>query len=283
MRPRLSEFSYGFALTRELIVKRWEGLQLTKAPYLPSLVAEGQQGGGFDVKLNSINMIVFLQFKVSHRMTRTTAKGVSRGDITVPYYRFDIHAPKSSHQHTLLLALEKEPSQVNRIVRYAAPAFYFEGDFDHAYRTGTVADRTVFVAPSKVPLPDEGPHSVGFNTPQSVPVVLSEPRRIDGPVDYEALERNISQMAREGGAVKVAGPEIEGLREGVVQMASKLSPEGRAEELFADRRGVQVPLWTDLEVVPRLDEQALETMHPLDAIGHIAWTHLGCGTIALGY
>ena len=58
MRPRISEFSYGFALTRELIVKRWEGLQLTKAPYLPSLVAEGQQGGGFDVKLDSINMIL---------------------------------------------------------------------------------------------------------------------------------------------------------------------------------------------------------------------------------
>ena len=172
--------------------------------------------------------------------------------------------------------------RMKRIVRYAAPAFFFEGDFDHAYRTGTVSDRTVFVTPSQVPLPDEGPHSVGFNTPQSVPIVLSEPRRIDGAVDYEALERNISEVAREGRAVRVAGPEIEGLRESVLQMVSKLHLESRPEELFADRPDVRVPLWTEAEVVPRLDEQALKTMRPLDAIGHIAWTHFGCGTIALG-
>ena len=52
MRPRTSEFSYGFALTRELIDKRWKGLQPTSAPYLPSLWAEGQQG--FDVRLKGI-------------------------------------------------------------------------------------------------------------------------------------------------------------------------------------------------------------------------------------
>ena len=287
MRPRISEFSYGFALTRELIDKRWRGLQLTKAPYLPSLVAEGQQGGGFDVKLDSINMLVFLQFKVSHRMTRTTAKGVSEGDITVPYYRFDIHAPKLSDQHKLLLALEKTPSQVKRIVRYAAPAFFFEGDFDHAYRTGTISNQTVFVAPSQVRLPDAGSHSVGFNSPQSGPIVLSDPRRIDDPVDYEALERHINEVVREDGAVRVAGPEIEELRDGVLQMASIRRFESRREELFADLPDVsreRVPGWTEAEaeVVSRLDEQAIRTMRPLDAIGHIAWTHLGCATIVLG-
>ena len=107
MRPRISEFSYGFALTRELIDKKWNGLQLTAAPFLPSLIAEGREGGGFDLHLKSVNALVFLQFKVSHYMTRGTAKGVSTGHLSVPYYRFDIHAPRSSDQHRLLLQLEQ--------------------------------------------------------------------------------------------------------------------------------------------------------------------------------
>src|SRR5215831_13273838 len=102
MRPRVSEFSYGFALTRELIDKKWSGLQLTAAPYLPSLISEGREGGGFDVSLTGINVLLFLQFKVSHYMTRASAKGVNTGHLNVPYYRFDIHAPRSSDQHQLL-------------------------------------------------------------------------------------------------------------------------------------------------------------------------------------
>ena len=287
MRPRISEFSYGFALTRELIDKRWKGLQPTSAPYLPSLWAEGQQGGGFDVRLKGIKLVVFLQFKVSHLMTRATAKGVSTGAITVPYYRFDIHAPRSSDQHKLLLMLEKKSSKVNKIVQYAAPAFFFESGFDHAYTTGTISNRTVFVKPSQVSLPDDGPHSVGFNSPQSVPIVLSEPRRIEGPVDYEALEQTMREVMREGETVRVAGPEIVELRDGVLQMASELRMRRRPEEWFVERHDVsreRIPRLpeAEAELLPRLDEQALRTMHPLDAIGHIAWTHFGCGTIALG-
>ena len=286
MQPRISEFSYGFALTRELIDKRWKGLQPTTAPYLPSLRAEGQQGGGFDVRLKGIKLVVFLQFKVSHLMTRATAKGVSERAITVPYYRFDIYAPRSSDQHKLLLALEKKSSKVNKIVRYAAPAFFFEDEFDHAYTTGTVSDHTVFVKPSKVPL-DKYSHSVGFKTPRSSPIVFSEPRRIEGPVDYEALEQTIREVMREGGTVEVAGPEIVELRDGAIQMASELRLKRRPEEWFVERHdvsGERIPRSpeAEAEVVPRLDEQALRNMRPLDAIGHIAWTHLGCGTIALG-
>ena len=45
MRPMLSEFSYGYALTEELV--SGGTANLTAAPIFPSLYAEGQIGGGW--------------------------------------------------------------------------------------------------------------------------------------------------------------------------------------------------------------------------------------------
>lgn len=42
-----------------------------------------------------------------------------------------------------------------RIVRYVAPAFYTEGQFDAAFFANEVSDRSVFVAPSQILLPDD--------------------------------------------------------------------------------------------------------------------------------
>jgi len=40
MKPQVSEFSYGYALTGELI--HWQGTNLTAVPISPSLYQEGQ-------------------------------------------------------------------------------------------------------------------------------------------------------------------------------------------------------------------------------------------------
>jgi len=47
MTPDISEFSYGFALTHELIALAGEPLRA--APIFPSLIEEGRAGGGYDV------------------------------------------------------------------------------------------------------------------------------------------------------------------------------------------------------------------------------------------
>ena len=49
MKPNISEFIYGYALTSELI--SWHGTSITAAPVFPSLYQEGQAGGGYDVML----------------------------------------------------------------------------------------------------------------------------------------------------------------------------------------------------------------------------------------
>ena len=61
MRPNISEFSYGYALTNELI--NLHGIGTSTGPVCPSLYDEGKSGGGWDVKLNSGGVPLFLQFK----------------------------------------------------------------------------------------------------------------------------------------------------------------------------------------------------------------------------
>jgi hypothetical protein len=67
VKPDFPEFSYGFALTRE-ICERWKrGLKV--APVFPSLIQEGRTGGGYDVLLEP-GFPLFLQFKISQYMAR---------------------------------------------------------------------------------------------------------------------------------------------------------------------------------------------------------------------
>ncbi len=68
MKPEMSEFSYGYALTDELI--HWHGTSLTAAPIFPSLYQEGKSGGGYDVMLQRSGIPLFLQFKLADQMVR---------------------------------------------------------------------------------------------------------------------------------------------------------------------------------------------------------------------
>jgi len=71
MTPDISEFSYGFALTHELIALAGEPLRA--APIFPSLIEEGRAGGGYDVHLDVPGFPLFLQFKRSDCMVRRSA------------------------------------------------------------------------------------------------------------------------------------------------------------------------------------------------------------------
>ena len=77
MKPNISEFSFGYALTSELI--HWYGMPITAAPIFPSTYQEGQAGGGYDVMLNQPGLPLFLQYKLSHCMVRSNAQEVRDG------------------------------------------------------------------------------------------------------------------------------------------------------------------------------------------------------------
>jgi hypothetical protein len=88
MKAHFSEFSYGYALTHEL-VNRFSTF-VCAAPVFPSLVEEGRSGGGYDVQLDlrghSRGYLLFLQFKLSEFMVRSKASQWE--DFGGPYFRF---------------------------------------------------------------------------------------------------------------------------------------------------------------------------------------------------
>ncbi len=127
MTPNISEFSYGYALTEELI--KGFGKSITSAPVFPSLYQEGKTGGGWDVKLDKGGIPLFLQFKLSHFMKNANANERKNGTFSSPYYRMHIRPITHSKQHELLLDLEN----TGNVVYYSAPGFHEPDELNDAY------------------------------------------------------------------------------------------------------------------------------------------------------
>ena len=70
MRAEFSEFSFGYALTEAFI---WDmGLPMVGAPIFPNLFTEGQPGGGYDVRIPAVGLPIFLQFKLSEVIVKSS-------------------------------------------------------------------------------------------------------------------------------------------------------------------------------------------------------------------
>jgi hypothetical protein len=186
MKPNISEFSYGYALTDELV--HWHNLPITAAPVFPSLYDEGRPGGGYDVKLNKDGIPLFIQFKLSHCMVRNTAMEVREGAISsVPFYRMHIRARQHSDQHDMLLALEAEGNEVY----YSAPAFHEPSELDDAYINHKVKERSLWIEPSSIgSFADDGAHHVAFNLGDPVHV-CSKPRLLDVKGSYDEFTEHV--------------------------------------------------------------------------------------------
>jgi len=194
--PDISEFSYGFALTRELIALTET---LKAAPVFPSLIAEGKKGGGYDVNLAVPGFPLFIQFKRSECMIRRSARETKPPlNFGTPFYRMKITEKWHSAQHEMLLELDAGPNEVF----YAAPLFHTVEELNEAYLAGTVSDQSCYVRPGKIGKLDGDPHHVAFDAKRFW--VCSDPREIagvDGPHLPVVLEDRLNRRPRPfGGA-----------------------------------------------------------------------------------
>ena len=155
MQPLISEFSYGYVLTQELATGILGGI--TGAPIFPSLRDEGQPGGGYDVELPRVGFPLYLQFKLSDYLSRTSA---NEWDVFMaPYYRMHLRPLRHSDQHNLLLDLERAGNEVY----YAAPEFHTQPELNDAYFKREVFLRSRLFRPLAIgPLPDDDAHYVAF-------------------------------------------------------------------------------------------------------------------------
>lgn len=239
MKPNISEFSYGYVLTDELI--HWHGLPITAAPVFPSLYDEGKPGGGYDVELNKSGIPLFLQFKLSHHMVRNTAMEVRDGTISsAPFYRMHIRPRQHSDQHDMLLGLEAAGNEVY----YSAPAFHKPNELNDAYINHKVKERSLWIKPSSIGrFSDDGPHHVAFNLGGPVHV-CPKPRRLEIKGSYDEFSDRVSSSFTERASTALSPDSLIG----TVNLMREVSAKRRefkkqdreiSEERLADRHPLQ--------------------------------------------
>jgi hypothetical protein len=214
MRPTISEFSYGFAITSELVQAPGG---VTAAPVFPSLLDEGQQGGGWDVRLDRPGVPLFLQFKLCDQMTRRTCREARDAGFNVPCYRMHLRSARVSSQHEMLLDLEAAGQEVY----YSAPMFHQPEELNAAFLTNSVRVRSLWLRPSDIgPLPDNREHHVSFE-PGSPWTFFSEPRRLDARREFEAVAEGLRRRLHDRGRTELAPENLERLAESIADIAEK--------------------------------------------------------------
>jgi hypothetical protein len=95
LHERLSEFSYGYGVTRE-VETLLVSVGLYATPFLPSLLHEASLG--FDVSFNSPGTVVLLQFKLGSELKRYHRSPPSQSipPLERPFWRFNVDT--SEHQ-----------------------------------------------------------------------------------------------------------------------------------------------------------------------------------------
>lgn len=185
-----SEFSFGYAVTEEL-VSRLKG-SFSGAPVFPSLYEEGRPGGGYDLMLNRPGFPLLIQFKLSEKMVRDTAKEVKvHGILTTPFYRIPLMPQKVSRQHEMLLSLDNGSNEVY----YVAPIFNTQDELNRYYENKEVVQNCVFTAPKTIgSLPDENEHHISVDENVTKGYLLSsEPRRLELVNTGDQVLTNLSQ------------------------------------------------------------------------------------------
>lgn len=254
MRPDISEFSYGYALTETLIATIPRPLRV--APVFPSLIEEGKKGG-YDVKLPFEGFPLFLQFKLSDPMKRSSCFESQSGVLHPPFFRMHLRPTRHSKQHPLLLSLEASGAAVF----YAAPYFSQTAELNKFYLERTVAGNSIFFKPSEIgTLPDDGDHHIAFARGKPAYLCSAEPREIKG-----------------------AGRETVGLFDEVTEgywRYERLGPHSESVRSWADRLIGLVNEESDF--YPWHLQEALgkvSDISPLRALTYTALTFFGCNVV----
>jgi hypothetical protein len=226
MTPEISEFSYGFALTNEIV--GWA--PVAAAPLFPSLIEEGKAGGGYDVHLDIAGIALYLQFKRADCMVRATAREISeyKLPIDLPFFRFKITERRKSDQHELLLAL----NQTNQFVYYAAPKFHELSEINAAWHSNSVGARSIFISPQEVGALDDESHHVAYDEVQAW--LCSEPKEIAFHGANQLIGQIESHLKTDSRPFRTKIPEIIRNAESAKRIAEERIAEKRASKIVGE-------------------------------------------------
>lgn len=144
---RLSEFSYGYGVTREA-ERLLESLGNKTAPFLPSLLHEKKLG--FDVKFsfNKPGKVLLLQFKLGESLRRYVRKNPSEPKLSLkkPFWRFRVDTAEPDGQYETLLKAEMDGADTY----YVAPRFRDWAEYLTIFENEQVLDRSLLITPSEI-------------------------------------------------------------------------------------------------------------------------------------
>lgn len=250
MKPDFSEFSYGYAVTEELIHKHPGSL--VAAPAFPSLIEEGQSGG-YDVNIPLLGTPVFLQFKLSDYLERTSAKENRDGVLSVPYYRMHLRATRYSAQHNLLMSLEAK----GEAVFYMAPQFHLPEKLNMHYLNKSVIKNSIAFSPLDIgPLPTDGPHYVVFRSDMGYGFRCSE-----DPIGVREVglrDGLLPAMKERGVASRTLGTKgFQAIAENMLNSLEEVRVRLRPHEEYLDLPGIR---------------RIVENRSPVEAVAYMART-----------
>ncbi|NQU03678.1 MAG: hypothetical protein HQ589_05975 [Syntrophaceae bacterium] len=189
MKPLISEFSYGYALTEELATGYRDLLR--GAPVFPSLIEEGKTGG-YDLEFPIVGAPLFLQFKLSHYLKKSSA--LEWAHWNQPYYRMYLRPLRHSRQHNLLLSLEGQGNEVY----YASPMFHKAAELNAAYGGRRVVQSSAFFRPQDIgALPDLDQHYVVFLPGEATAYLHSREPHPIRLIAGEQWQEKVSSHAKE--------------------------------------------------------------------------------------
>jgi hypothetical protein len=188
MKRKVSEFSYGFVLTHEL-VNAYGYIPTDASQALRSAPQNGAEDGAGGA---ARGYPLFLQFKASEYMKRRNA-GESKL-VGLPYFRFALHRKTQSNQHELLIELEKK----GYAVFYATPKIHEAVNLNGAFFERQVVASSLFVNPGEIgELPDNRSHRVVFSGRSDDVYVCSKPHRLGGALHGGAFADAVRRIVSE--------------------------------------------------------------------------------------
>ena len=191
LHERLSEFSYGYGVTREF-ENLLAPIGLHATPYFPNLRQESKLG--FDVGFKTCGCVVLFQFKLGQELQRFYRQDPKQlaPPLEPPFWRFSIKPPTNQFEH--LLHFEKKGANVF----YVAPRFSCWTDYKSIFRVNEVLDASILLIPSEIQrglLEQRGKGSKRVVYDRTRSYICSEPKELH-EVTSDGLKRKIEECVR---------------------------------------------------------------------------------------
>lgn len=145
LHERLSEFSYGYGVTRE-VERLLLGVGVRAVPFMPSLVQE--KGVGFDVGFKGGGTLLLLQFKLGQSLTRFVRSDANQPApaLVRPFFRFSLNTAETDGQYETLLKAQTDGAEVY----YVAPRFADWPHYVRLFEEEAVLENSVMVMPGEI-------------------------------------------------------------------------------------------------------------------------------------